>query len=389
MRRLKDYISDVRIKIDDDPIMTNPTFSDIQLTKYINNARRKIAGDLRMFENQYYLTPTLYIDEYTLPNDFLEATLLEDTWNQFQITAMNKGNIESTKVYYDVRVQFGQFCYINETRRKLTLLKAFINVPDIQPLYNISAFDRSANTIVVDGVQAGYTLGDIMMWETKAKGFIKIKSATGVTEYSRVSKILANTPTTGKYTLYISSWDLQGTYKDALEATGTVSYSTNIITGIATTFLSEVSSGDSITVNSQTQVVNTVFSNVNCNVTNAFTGTASSKTMTISNLPVFADNDTIQFIMYVLNYSSIPFELTYQNQYDKFPVETEVLVPILAAQEAMMACSLGAKASEYLAEYNSKVKDIGDKLGKGKANILNEQSSSMNDYGTSVIRYTR
>ena len=50
------YISDLRTRIDDEPIGgVAPYFSDSQLITYLNNARRKISIDLKCYLKQMYI----------------------------------------------------------------------------------------------------------------------------------------------------------------------------------------------------------------------------------------------------------------------------------------------------------------------------------------------
>ncbi|MHB8096045.1 MAG: hypothetical protein ACYDEI_00105 [Erysipelotrichaceae bacterium] len=380
MLRLKDYIDQIRIRTDDNPYAISPYHSDSTLTTFINNARRNMAIDLKIYENQHYIVPLQYIDEYTLPQDFMESSLLIDVYNQYPITPMNKGNAESTKNIFDINVQFGNYAYINETRRKITFYKPFQNSSDVQPTYNIVSVSRSSNTIIIDGVQSTYTLGDIMNWD-RVKGYIKITTAAGLIEYARVSKILADTPTTAQYTLYISSWDLKNTYKNSLQCYGTVAYATTVLTGTGTKFLTELTVGDTIVIDGITKIIASVTSDTVADVSVTFgAATSSGKTMYVSNLPTYADNDTIQFIPYLINYFSTPKDMTYLYEYDQYPIETQALIPILASVEAEMQRSRISNANANLAEYNKQLQIIAGKINKGKDNIHNDQIIAMSNY---------
>ncbi len=436
---LGNYIRDLRLRIDDDPYGGNYTFSDSDMTIFINNARRKISNDIIVYSNQDYIIPTLYKDEYALPNDFLMSDILIDVKNSISIPPTLKVNAESNRNWNNYDPTFGNFCYVNESRRKL----CFYEPPtfdNLEPSYNIKEFNRSAGYLIIDGLTtvsatgtvstvvsntnisgtstkflreinngdvvtigaityevdsitnnsslvvnsapvanatgqtmyiSHYTLADITEWDNE-KGYIKITSAGGNVEYARVSRIYLSG--TNEYTLEISGWDLKRTYKDGITLKGTC----NVINACTFTyavnsmFLTELTAGDVVTINSVEKTVVTI-SNDNTFVANStYSANANSKTMSVENRPVFADNDTLKFATYLLNYSSLAPDLVYWNQIDYIPIEVQELVPILASVEAWMRLSQLSNAQQALNDYNTKLSGVNLKLRKDEYRAHNQ-----------------
>lgn len=367
---LSQYIRDIRARTDDDPYGIDPYFSDAALKVFINNARRKISIDIMSYEKYFFLFPELYIDEYNLPNDFLTGNQMIDIYNQIPYPPMNKANTETTKQYFDTLIAYGNFAYINETRRKFTML-ALPNSTIVEPKYNIMTFSRATKTIVIDGVEAGYTLSDITKWD-KVKGYIKMVNAAGDIEYARVTKILANTPADDQYTLYISSFDQQDTYKNLLQCYGTVNTNSSVyVVGTGSEFETDIDTGDDLLVGAETRNVVTVTSDSLVEVNTAYTTNSLSVNAYVTSLPTFTDNDTIQFASHVLYYSAIPPEMISQYEEDRFQHEIQDLIPILASHESWMRRSRPDMANKEYGEYNAKMVDLRNKIYSEKSNIYN------------------
>lgn len=367
---LYQYIRDIRNRTDDNPYGIDPYHSDDALKTFINNARRKIAIDLFTYEKQQFLFPQLYIDEYSLNNDLLRSRSVVDVYNQIEYPPIAKENAEMTKMYFDTVISYGNFCYINETRRKLTQLA----IPDsnkVEPTYNVQTFSRATNTIVVNDSSAG-NVNTVAKWN-QVKGYAKINNATGSSEYIRVSAVVANT-TAQTYTLYVSGWDITNAYKSNLQLNGTTAVTSGAVylAGTNTKYSTELVAGDIITVSGQTRAVTGVTSDTNANVNAVWITTATGATATVTDLPAYTTGDNVRYATYILNYYGIPDELEYYNQDDSFQHEIQDLIPILASVEAYQRRSMPDMAMRELNEYNSKLQDIKHKIKAEKSNLYNK-----------------
>lgn len=367
---LYQYIRDIRNRTDDNPYGIDPYHSDEALTTFINNARRKIAIDIFTYEKQQFLFPSLYIDEYNLNNDLLRSRSVVDVYNQIEYPPIAKENAEMTKMYYDSVIAYGNFCYINETRRKLTQL-AIPTANQVEPTYNVQVFSRTANTIVVNDSSAS-NVNTVAKWN-KVKGYAKITNANGSSEYIRVSAVVANA-VEQTYTLYVSGWDITNAYKNNLTMNGTmaVTSGTVYLTGTNTKYTTELVSSEVITVAGQTRAISGVTTDTNANVNAVFTTTASGATATVSNLPTYTSGDNVKFATYIVNYYGIPDDIEYYYQDDSFQHEIQDLIPILASVEAYQRRSMPDMAMKELNEYNMKVAEIRQKIRAEKSNLYNK-----------------
>ena len=363
---LSTYIRDVRIRTDDDPVGGVPPYhSDFALTIFINNARRKISIDLHCYLKQMYIIPQLYIDEYNLPSDYLESSIIIDVLNQIPHPPINQTNVETTKIWFDTLISYGNFCFINTTRKKINFLVPFV-ATIVEPSYTIQSTNVQNNTIVVNAVSSG-TLSNIMNWE-KVKSYLLVTNvSTGQSENMRCSKILANTPSNNLFTLYISGRDMNNKYKNNLQCNGTLAVSSTnvVIYGTGTKFNTDLSVNDLVTVGNDIRSIADVSSDTSCNVNSVFTLTSSGNTGYVNSMPVYVANDTIQFVSYLMNYYGIAKDLVYLNEYCGFDYNAQGLVPILAAYESWMRRSRPDMAAIELNEYNKRLNDMFIKLNKG------------------------
>lgn len=369
---LNQYIRDIRNRTDDDPKGGVPPYhTDAQLITFINNARRKIAIDMKCYLKQLYLIPELYIDEYGLNPDYLEASIVLDIYNQIEYYPINQANVETTKMWYDSVISYGNFSFINTTRRKLNLLNTVASTA-IEPTYTVQSFSRANKTLVVNAVSTGNVNG-ITKWD-KVKGYIKATTSSGNSEYIRYSKVLADTPTTNVYTLYLSANDLESKYKDNILVYGTVAISstnTNIY-GTNTKFTVDLTAGDLITVGSVTKSIDTITSDTIVNVNTAFSTTSSGNSAYVDNKIIFAGSDTLKFISYIMNYYGIPKDLQYYNEEDGMDISIQHLIPILASSEAWNRRSRKDMSLQELNEYNQEAQKLAIKLNQTKAHMSNK-----------------
>lgn len=369
---LATYIRDVRARIDDDPIGgVQPYYSDNQLIIFINNARRKISIDMRAYLSQMYIIPQTNIDEYSLPKDYLQSSIIVDVKNQRNIPPINQANAETTKMMYDTMISYGNFAFINNTRKKLTF-----NIPItsnfVEPTYNVQAFSRTAGTINVNAVSSG-TFSNVAQWD-KVKGYCLVTQAsTGNTEYIRYSRVIPDT-TANTYSVYVSAFDLTQKYKNNLAAYGTIAISsTNTsIYGTNTKFTVDLTTADKVQVGSVVRQITAITSDTIAVVNSAFTLTTSSNTMYIDNKNTYAGNDdTIQFVSYVMNYYGMAKDLQYYSEECGFDYQIQQLVPTLASSEAYLRQSRKQEALAELNEYNIESQKIFVKVNQMNADLHN------------------
>ncbi|NTW31059.1 MAG: hypothetical protein HGB12_00220 [Bacteroidetes bacterium] len=371
---LATYIRDVRSRIDDDPIGgVQPYFSDAQLTIFINNARRKISIDLRAYLSQMYVIPTENIDEYSLPKDYLQSSIIVDVKNQRNIPPINQANAETTKMMYDTMISYGNFAFINNTRKKLTF-NIPINSNFVEPTYNVQAFSRtaSAGIINVNAVSSG-TFANISQWD-KVKGYCLVTQASsGETEYIRYSRIIPDT-TANTYSIYVSAFDLTKKYKDNIAVYGTIAISSTNTTiyGTNTKFTTDLTAADLVTVGADVRQISSIASDTVAVVNSAFTLTVTGNTMYVDNKNTYAgNNDTVQFVSYVMNYYGMAKDLQYFSEECGFDYQIQQLVPTLASSEAFLRQSRKQEAMSELQEYNAESQKIFTKLNQAMADAHN------------------
>jgi hypothetical protein len=136
-------------------------------------------------------------------------------------------------------------------------------------------------------------------------------------------------------------------------------------------FLTELAAGDVVTINSVEKTVVSISNDYTFVANSIYSANANSKTMTVENRPVFADNDTLKFATYLLNYTSLSPDLVFWNQIDYIPIDAQELIPILASVEAWMRLSQPGNAQSALNEYNIK-------LEKVKASLVRDEYRAHN-----------
>lgn len=431
---LYDYIVDLRIRIDDDPYGIDPYYSNTALATFINNARRDIARKLGIYEKQKPIQPLLYIDEYDLPTDYKQNMIIYDVELQKEHYPANKANAESTKTNLNLSLTDNLF-YINETRKKITFLTSptisMVELPYSIATFNRAAnkitvdgpaYTVATGTIAVSGtgvtiasgsstqITADYLVKDSAgtvaevesvtnnahfvvnaavlatgtgVWSYgkklstfgdwgDIKPFAKIQSGT-TTEYVRMSKIV-NTAAT-EFTAWVSSWDIMNTFKNQVNVYGTVTLtnSSPAIVGANTMFTTDIATGDLVyqggtlwgAING---VVNTAYATVNT----VWAGsTVAGTTLKIDSRPVFADNDNVSFVTYIMNYKALPPNISRMYEEDTFPYDAQRLVSIKAAVEAEMRRSRPDEAQRHQNEYNAALQEIDDEHGEKEAATYN------------------
>ena len=374
---LTEYIRDIRIRTDDNPVGINPYHSDTNLAVFINNARKKIAFELQNYENRHFVDLELYVDSYDLPSDFISADMLIDVYNQVEQTPDNKGNIETSRQQFQGLPVWYSMFYINEVDKSLVFSQT-ITSSMIEPTYTIKSFSRSGKTIVIDASTG--TLSDIGKWD-RVKPYIKVYNAGGSIEYMRVSKILQTSTSPEEWTLYLSNYDLKNEYKNNVLGTGTVAIASSTITGTSTLFNTELDVNERIVVNGTSYTVTARTSNT----AGAISGTASVSATTayyIDNKVTFVDGDSLRIMPYVMYYNSLPKELEMYNEQDRLPIDCQQkLVPLLSAYEAWLRRSRIDLANATLNEYKMELDIVRAKVNQEAADLHNKAKAKNTNSG--------
>jgi len=442
---VNELIRDLRVRLDDNPVGGVPNyFTDANLLQYINNTRKYLSRELGLYKRQDFIMPELYIDEYDLPTDFRSIDNIFDVYNQVIYSPLNQPNTETTKQYTGVSTYDNLF-YINEIRKKLTLLEPS-DYPELAYLVKSfsrsgktividgSKYETGVGTIAVSAtgktvtlsggltsqLQVGYAIkddtvathsvvtsitnltvfvvgttslstgtgawtysnkySDVSKW-ANVKGYIEINdTSAGVKEYARVSKVVQTATT--DYTLYVSSFDLKGDYKNNLKCYGTVAL-TNTSTGIVgtgTVFNTDLAVGDRILYDNATiGQVSTITNNTHFYMNTAVTTATATNIIYAESRPVFVDNDEVKFVPYIMNYSSLSKPLVHQYESDEMPLDMEQLIPIHSAIEAEMRRSRPDKANMHRQEYAQEIEKLVS-MQTAKKNDLYNMGLTYEDY---------
>lgn len=435
---LYDYIVDLRIRIDDEPYGIDPYYTNAQLATFINNARRDIARKLGFYEKYKPILPKLFIDEYDLPTDFKQCTIIYDIELQKEHYPSNKANAETTRTYLDLSITDNLF-YINETRKKLT----FLTPPDLDMVelpYAVATFDRDKNKITVDSPAYTAGTGTIAVSTTgvtisggstteisvdflvkdSAGTVVEVESITnnyhfvvnaatlatgtgawsyarklstlgdwasikpfaklshGATnEYIRISKI-TNT-CSSEYTIWVSSWDVLGDYKNQVNVYDYVSLTNNssAISGTNTMMRTDLAVGEVVYFNGSSMgavngVTNDYYATVNTTWLSNTVTAVTNTTIKVDSRPVFVDNDNIYFVTYMMNYKALPPTIKMMYAEDTFPYDAQRLVPVKAAIEAEMRRSRPEEALRHENEFNMAVMELNDELRDKDASLYND-----------------
>jgi hypothetical protein len=209
---LSEYRELTRFELSDDDSIVAPHHPDSKLNFAINLARKTVNQELKLYQAYNPIIPELYIDEYTLPTDYLSPIKVVDVEDEVELTpiAIEQGEILDDSYY---TLSFGNLFVINTRKRTIT----FLDPPDsdlVPPAYTIdssvgTAFDFTNNKIIVNAVEAGYVLNQIGKWND-SKGYIKVTVNDGsddYIQYCRYSKIVYD-ETNDEYTIYIPSWNI-------------------------------------------------------------------------------------------------------------------------------------------------------------------------------------
>jgi hypothetical protein len=144
---LSEYRSELRDRISDNQSIVQTRFTDAQLNSFINLSRRVINKLIPVYENQDYIIPELWIDEYNLPKDFISMGRVYNPFDERYYYPIKKEKAEVLSDDFWYSLVYENLFYINEKRKRITFMKPPATVP---LSFTISALDRDANIITID-----------------------------------------------------------------------------------------------------------------------------------------------------------------------------------------------------------------------------------------------
>ena len=162
---LENYIDEVKYEIADDNAIVNAHHNSTKIIFAINKARREINQDLKLYTKQMFLIPSLAIDSYEIPSDYLRSANVVDVKNALRLIPAKQEEAEilddDSYVY-----KYGNLFYVNERKRKLIFLSP-PQITDIPTNYLVEVeLGRNIIKTDLDDISDSCTINTNRYWVT-------------------------------------------------------------------------------------------------------------------------------------------------------------------------------------------------------------------------------
>lgn len=426
--QLQDYISELRDRISDNQTLIETHFSDSELTSFINRSRRMVNQMIPQYENQDYIIPDLWIDEYDLPSDFIAMKTVYNPYDNRYYPPTNKAKAEIFPEDFADTMVYQNLFYINEKRKRITFLKP----PEKVPMrFEIKSFSRTTNTIVIDNcagvgtltssgtsvtmsgettvhLKAGYKItcsGDtIAISEITSDQTFTLASAPGTDWAAETYTVLKSDDTipvitdwmslkpyiqlkgsvaakTGTWSAYATTLTLNNvtSLQVGMEITGAgIQKGTTILTIPSTTSITiskpTTASGSTTALNFYTyEYCRVSVIKANSDYTEYTLYISAWNLKDIDYDYTFAADDYVTMVTYVHEYISNPKPLASDTDEDRLPMEVQELVVIYAEALAFQRDNLVDRRAVALAEFNERLNNVQFAVYRDAMNTKNQE----------------